>query len=185
MNDQDQAAGLRRWANQQRQQQSDSAPAEPVDPAEQTASLLTPAPVAPPVTETRLPPRSKTPLVVVGLPSSGESDISLVRARLGEWSALGRRWAREPDDWDIKIVMAEASDLAHLRNHYMHWALWVDSNADAFAAMYRTLRHLRERGGPNRLLALHEPYLPRQGLLDNLKEAAECYLNMELLVLAR
>lgn len=125
------------------------------------------------------------PLVVVGLPGGGAHNVNKVRARLGQWSALGRSWAGEPDDWEIRIVMPDATNLAQLSEEYRRWALWIDSDADAFATMYRTLCWLRESGGPSRLLALHEPYLPRQGLLNNLREAAEHYLKMELLVLAR
>ena len=51
--------------------------------------------------------------------------------------------------------------------------------------MYRVLRQLREHGGPRRLLALHEPHLPRRGLLDNLGNASARYLDIELLLLAR
>ncbi len=186
MSGQDQASGLRKWANLQRQQQQADAP---VDVAaaehvpENTTPLLTPTLAA--LEEPVAPPKPKISLIVVGLPGSGAPQVNKVKARLGQWSTLGRSWAGDPDDWDIRIVMAETSDLAPLRDQYCRWALWVNSDADAFAAMYRTLRQLRERGGPRRLLALHEPHLPRQGLLDNLREAADYYLNMELLVLAR
>ncbi|MDQ7733188.1 hypothetical protein QT231_10795 [Halomonas sp. SpR1] len=185
MSEQDQASGLRKWANLQRQQQQgegavDVAAAEPV-PGD-TSPLLTPTLAA---VEEVAPPRAKIPLIVVGLPGSGAAQVSKVKARLGQWSALGRNWAGEPDDWDIRIVMAETSDLAQLREQYSRWALWISSDADTFAAMFRTLRQLHEHGGPRRLLALHEPHLPRQGLLNNLREAADYYLNMELLVLAR
>ncbi|TVP50514.1 MAG: hypothetical protein EA345_04900 [Halomonas sp.] len=190
MSGQDQAAGLRKWANQQRQEQQadaplDVAPAEYVSETMRESPLLAPteSPVVSPVMVA--PPKPKTPLVVVGLPGSGASNVRKVKARLGQWSALGRSWAGDPDDWEVRIVMADADNLPHWRDNYPRWALWISSDADAFAAMYRTLRQLREGGGPNRLLALHEPHLPRQGLLDNLRGAAEYYLKMELLVLAR
>ncbi len=188
MSEQDQASGLRKWANLQRQQQQgegavDVAAAEPVP--EDTSPLLTPTLAAVEEPQTVAPPRPKIPLIVVGLPGSGAAQVSKVKARLEQWSALGRNWAGNPDDWDIRIVMAETSDLAQLREQYSRWALWISSDADTFAVMFRTLRQLHERGGPRRLLALHEPHLPRQGLLNNLREAADYYLNMELLVLAR
>ncbi|MCH4812247.1 hypothetical protein [Vreelandella neptunia] len=188
MSDQDQASGLRKWASLQRQQQEAE---EGIDVA---AAEHVPEPPLPPLTpevalaeqpEAQAPPKPKIPLMVVGLPGSGAAQVSRVKARLGQWSSLGRNWAGEPDDWSIHIAMAETSDLAELCNQYNRWALWISSDADDFAAMYRTLRQLHERGGPRRLLALHEPHLPRQGLLDNLRGAAEYYLNMELLVLAR
>lgn len=186
MSSQDQAAGLRKWADLQRQQQqadtlTDVAAAEHV--SEPAPPLSTPtAPAAPDIP---VAPRPRLPLVVVGLSGSRAQQVSKVKARLGQWASLGRHWAGDPDDWDIHVVMAEAPDLAKFRDEYSRWALWVNSDAGAFADMYRTLRILHEQGGPRRLLALHEPHLPRQGLLDNLREAADYYLKMELLVLAR
>jgi|TARA_R110000851_G_scaffold16095_8_gene52684 hypothetical protein len=197
VSDQDQASGLRKWASLQRQQQQadgaiDVAAAEHVPAQEQSASLLMPVAYTSDEAETHEAetlasptPKTKTPLVVVGLPSGGVAQINKVKARLGQWSTLGRHWAGDPENWDIHIVMAGTADLAQLRNQYSRWALWISSDADAFAAMYRTLLELHERGGPRRVLALHEPHLPRQGLLDNLRGAADYYLNMELLVLAR
>lgn len=189
MSEQDQASGLRKWANLQRQQQQaegdvDVAAAEHIPETEHTSPLTpTSAPVTAPTTPA--PPKPKIPLVVVGLPGSDAVQANKVKARLGQWSVLGRHWAGNPDDWDIHIAMAETSDLPQLREQYSRWALWISSDADTFAVMFRTLRQLHERGGPRRLLALHEPDLPRQGLLNNLREAADYYLNMELLVLAR
>lgn len=192
MSEQDQASGLRKWASLQRQQQQAEAPvddevsvaaATPVP--EHTSSLLAPTLASAEEPATVAPPKPKTPLVVVGLRGSGAPNVNKVKARLEQWSALGRSWAGEPDEWEIRIVMADASNLAQLRGECSRWALWINSDADAFAAMYRTLRQVSEGGGANRLLALHEPHLPRQGLLDNLREAAEYYLKMELLVLAR
>lgn len=190
MSEQDQASGLRKWANLQRQQQQaegavDVAAADHVPESEQTSPFLTPTTTAVEAPTTLVPPKPKIPLMVVGLHAGGAQQVNKVKARLEQWSTLGRSWAGAPDDWDIRIVMAEASDIAQLRGQYSRWALWINSDADGFAAMYRTLRQLHERGGPRRLLALHEPHLPRQGLLDNLRGAAEYYLNMELLVLAR
>ena len=188
MSEQDQAAGLRKWANLQRQQQQtegavDVAAAEPV--SEHTSPLLSPTVAAAEEPTTVAPPKPKIPLIVVGLPGSGATQVNKVKARLGQWSTLGRSWAGDPEGWDIRIAMAETADLAQLRDQYSRWALWISSDADTFASMFRTLRQLHERGGPRRLLALHEPHLPRQGLLNNLREAADYYLNMELLVLAR
>lgn len=190
MSEQDQASGLRKWANLQRQQQQaegavDVAAAAPVFESEQTTPLLTPSAAMVEEPTKVASPQPKIPLMVVGLPGSGAAQVNKVKARLGQWSTLGRSWAGDPDDWDIHIAMVETSDLAQLCQQYSRWALWVSSDAEAFATMYRTLRQLNERGGPRRILALHEPHLPRQGLLDNLRGAAEYYLNMELLVLAR
>lgn len=183
----DQASGLRKWASLQRQQQQVEATIDtPAEHAvEQASCLLTPLVITPPEPGKLVPPSPKMPLVVVGLPGSGSLSINKVKTRLGQWAALGRSWAGDPDAWEVRIVMADTADLAQLCNEYSRWALWISSDADDFAAMYRALRQLAERDGPRRLLALHEPHLPRQGLLANLRSAAEYYLQMELLVLAR
>lgn len=185
MSSQDQASGLRKWASLQRQQVEAPVDTAAEQAAEQAVDLLTPLVAATPGPSKLVLPLPKTPLVVVGLPGSGALNVTKVKTRLEQWASLGRSWAGDPDAWEIRIVMAETADLAQLRGEYSRWALWVSSDADAFAAMYRTLRQLAERDGPRRLLALHEPHLPRQGLLDNLRGAAEHYLKMELLVLAR
>ena len=199
MSGQDQAAGLRKWADLQRQQrgadevghnlESDEAvPAAPVN--EEEAAAYTQEAMAPTVAAaaepaTVAPPRPKKTLVVVGLPHAGAAQVDKVRGRLGQWSALGRQWAGDPQDWDVHIVMPNSASLTDLAERYSRWALWINSDADAFATMYRVLRQLREHGGPQRLLALHEPHLPRQGLLDNLGNASARYLDIELLLLAR
>lgn len=190
MSGQDQAAGLRKWANLQRQQQGQvdeeggvepssteqpSAP-EPAEPAPAYEPAPTPAPEA-------LAPKKR--LMVVGLPSTGNSQANRVHERLEQWSALGRHWAGKPENWDIHVVMADDPALHDYARRYSRWALWVNSHADSFVDTFRTLRQLRESGGPQRLLALHEPNLPRAGLLSNLQAAAQTYLDIELLILAR
>lgn len=165
----DQASGLRQWAEQQRMQHA-------TDEAAAPAEVLTAYRPAP-----KVPAR---PLAIVGLTRYGH-DESYVKGRLSQWAALGRRWAGDPDDWLIKLIDPERDALATLTSRYQHWALWVESDADAFRHMYRVLRQVSENGGPKRLLALHEPNLPRKGLLDNLRNAAANYLDIELLLLAR
>ncbi|WP_447554903.1 hypothetical protein [Vreelandella sp. EE22] len=171
MNGRDQAAGLRQWANLRAEQRGadeilpEDAPPTAAGAPEPQATI----------------PRVTIPLVVVGLPTR---NITPVKERLAEWSALGRHWAATPESWEIMPVDAE-TPLEALRTRYSRWALWVRSDADAFSAMYRTLRQVSENQGPRQLLALHEPHLPRQGLLDNLQKAAAGYLNLELLLLAR
>lgn len=186
MSAQDQAAGLRKWADLQRQQRQEPSEDSAIEEAKEeapaveampAAALADPATVKPPV--------SQTPLIVVGLPNRGEQQVANVKGRLAQWSVLGRRWAGDPDDWDIHIVNVETTNLAPLKQRYARWALWVNSDAEAFGQMYRTLRHVRDNGGPRQLLALHEPHLSRRGLLDNLRGAAADYLQIELLLLAR
>ena len=71
-----------------------------------------------------------------------------------------------------------------LASQQRRWALWVDSDADAFRRAYRTLKILRRHPGPSRLLALHAPGLPRAGLLSNLQHGARRFLDIELVVLS-
>ncbi|MBR2513332.1 MAG: hypothetical protein IKE45_04785 [Halomonas sp.] len=188
MSSQDQAAGLRKWADLQRQQRGempeDTLPDEPVpaEPVSKEAASVYAASAMVPTVEA--PPTPKQPLVVVGL-STHQHQVNKVRSRLSQWSALGRRWAGDPDGWDIHLVDPATANLPLLVARYPRWALWVSSDADAFMPMYRVLRQVHDNKGPKRLLALHEPHLPRQGLLDNLREAAAGYLDTELLLLAR
>lgn len=172
----DQAAGLRKWADLQRQQRSEGEDEQTLSPPAASVSAVVP--------EASLPTVPPQPLIVVGL-STHRYQIEKVKERLTQWSALGRRWAGDPDSWDIQLVDPASTNLATLVSRCPRWALWVSSDADAFMPMYRVLRQVRENNGPQRLLALHEPHLPRQGLLDNLREAAAGYLGIELLVLAR
>lgn len=175
----DQAAGLRKWADLQRQQREEpNEPTAAVEPPVEVAAA--PAPEPAPVSRT-----PHLPLVVVGLVQPSPAQVAKVRGRLGQWAAQGRHWAASPEEWQIQLVPPGASNLAELAKRQSRWALWVDSDAEAFMRGFRTLRAMREAGGPSRLLALHEPGLPRRGLLDNLHEAAHYYLGIELLVLAR
>ena len=189
---QDQAAGLRQWADTQRLKQAQATSVEPLETeteAEKASetlaqSVFMPPPPIPEPAESPLI-RSKKTLFIVGLPGHGVPSAKQVKRRLAQWADLGRHWAGDPDDWAIHVVKADASELAQLSAKNTRWALWVNSEADAFAQMYRVLRQARENGGPRRLLALHEPHLPRQGLLSNLREAAAHYLATDLLLLAR
>ncbi|XGA80189.1 hypothetical protein OR573_00615 [Halomonas sp. CH40] len=193
MSEQDQASGLRKWANLQRQQQGQQDQAEEEGDADSptTEQPSAPEPAEPtPASEpapapTPAPPAPKKRLMVVGLPSTANSQANRVRERLEQWSALGRCWAGKPENWDIHVVMADDPALHDYARRYSRWALWVNSHADSFVDTFRTLRQLRESGGPQRLLALHEPNLPRAGLLSNLQAAAQTYLDIELLILAR
>ncbi|MGO2007284.1 hypothetical protein [Vreelandella alkaliphila] len=191
MSAQDQAAGLRKWADLQRQQrQAESVESDPTgdELAAEPLAAMTDSLTVPPAAQTQAsapPSVPQKPLIVIGMPNGGDQQVARVKGRLAQWSVLGRRWAGDPDDWDIHIVNADAANLGQLKERFPRWALWISSDADAFAQMYRSLRQMQENGGPRQLLALHEPNLPRRGLLDNLREAASYYLDIELLLLAR
>ncbi|MBZ5488579.1 hypothetical protein HW452_13695 [Halomonas aquamarina] len=195
---QDQAAGLRQWADAQRRQQSqgtEELAEEPLDPMipvpgsqEASASELLldvssgPRFAAP---QAVTPPVPLKPLWVIGPAGREALTHERVRQRLEQWSALGRDWAASPEAWDIHVVKPDAPELARLAAQHARWALWISSDADAFVKVYRALRLAREHGGPQRLLALHEPHVRRQGLLNNLRAAAAGYLATDLLLLAR
>ncbi|RUR41365.1 hypothetical protein [Vreelandella populi] len=184
---QDQAAGLRQWADAQRLKHAYT--------ADDASGLLDaePASAAPlqpewtPAAQVPAPARQalKKPLFIIGVTGHGVQAVSRVKSRLVQWSELGRTWAGSPDDWDIHLVNVAGPDLARLSAQHTRWALWINSDAQAFSQMYRVLREARENGGPQRLLALHEPHLSRQGLLNNLRDAAAHYLATDLLLLAR
>ncbi|MNN57996.1 hypothetical protein D3C81_1730170 [compost metagenome] len=78
---------------------------------------------------------------------------------------------------------ADSPHLAVLASQQSRWALWVDGDADGFRRVYRTLRRLREQGGPQRLLVLHDGIASHAGLLRNLQQAAAGFLDTELLLL--
>lgn len=168
----DQASGLRKWATRRQQ-------------AEASATQEGPEALARPPTP--LPdhgqPPIRTSLIVVGLPP-GKGSVQRVQARLGQWASLGRRWAMQPAAWDIRVLSSHDPMLVRYRHQVPHWAVWVDSHADAFAETFRTLKQVRQSGGAARLLALHEPGLERPGLLNHLEAAARLYLDIELKVLA-
>ncbi|MND93654.1 hypothetical protein D3C80_858460 [compost metagenome] len=78
---------------------------------------------------------------------------------------------------------ADSPHLAVLASQQSRWALWVEGDADGFRRVYRTLRRLREQGGPQRLLVLHDGIASHAGLLRNLQQAAAGFLDTELLLL--
>lgn len=128
-------------------------------------------------------PRADGPtLMVVGLPAAAATET--VTERLAGWARHGRRWVGDPAAWRIVALDPASPHLPLLASQQRRWALWVDSDADAFRRAYRTLKVLRRHPGPGRLLALHAPGLPRAGLLNNLQHGARRFLDIELVVLS-
>lgn len=154
----DQAAGLRRWAEQF---------AQGVAPAEAVSAR--PAPVT---------------LLVVGVPGPVSSQSHRVQAVLTRWAGKGHRWVGEPSRWKVVALAADSPHLAVLASQQSRWALWVDDDGDAFRRAWQQLRTLQEHDGPRRLLVLHEGIRGHAGLLGNLRQAAAHYLQIELLLLA-
>ncbi|SFP45003.1 hypothetical protein SAMN05216229_102341 [Geopseudomonas sagittaria] len=162
MEEGDQAAGLRRWAEQ-----------FGVAAAPAPGSALAPAPpAAEPVT-----------LMVVGLPGPLGEQSRRVRATLARWQANGHRWVGDPARWKVVALEADSPHLAVLASQQSRWALWVADDADSFRRSFRLLRRLREQTGPLRLLALHDGIASHAGLLRNLQQAAAAFLDLELLLL--
>lgn len=161
----DQAAGLRRWAEQFGRAEA------PPEPAPEPAPVPAQA-EAPPLT-----------LLVVGLPGPRRGQSVRVQACLARWLANGHRWVGDPARWKVVALEADSPHLDVLASQQSRWALWVEDDADGFRRSFRTLRVLRERGGPQRLLVLHGGIASHAGLLRNLRQAAAAYLDIELLLL--
>ncbi|XKE45400.1 hypothetical protein LG302_18940 [Halomonas organivorans] len=158
----DQAAGLRAWAQQEGRAR----------PLAQDAPVAA-APAAAPIT-----------LMVVGLPSPAPRQAERVSALLEHWADQGRRWVGDPRGWKVVPLAVTSPHLGVLVEQQKRWALWVDADAEAFRRAMAVLSRLVAGGGPRRLLAVHPPDLPRQGLLENLRQAARRYLGVDLLVMA-
>lgn len=167
----DQAAGLRRWA----EQQGLKLPDEP-SPA-QTHPAAAPQPAS------EVPVRERQTLMVVGLPDGSAQQSARAWQTLQRWHANGHRWIGDPHSWRIVALDTASPHLTILASQQARWALWVDSDLDSFRRAYLTLRRLAEAGGPGRLLVLHPGITSHRGLLDNLRDAAASYLGIELLLL--
>lgn len=161
----DQAAGLRRWAEQFGRAEASPEPVSVPESAPAQAE-------APPLT-----------LMVVGLPGPRRGQSARVQACLARWLANGHRWVGDPARWKVVALEADSPHLEVLASQQSRWALWVEDDADGFRRTFRTLRLLREQSGPQRLLVLHGGIASHAGLLRNLQQAAAAYLNIELLLL--
>lgn len=101
----------------------------------------------------------------------------LAHQALERWHRQGQRWVGDPARWCVQAVDNYQPDPAQSR-----WGIWLGSDLDGFRRAFKTLSVLRDRGGPTQVLALHAG-LPREGLLNNLHEAAQRYLAMRLLLI--
>lgn len=102
---------------------------------------------------------------------------ALAHKTLERWHHQGQRWVGDPAHWRVQPVDNYQHDLCE------RWAVWVDSDLDAFRRTFNTLSRLREQGGPVKVLAMHAGFA-QQGLLNNLREAALRYLGVRLLLIA-
>lgn len=122
---QDQAAGLRLWAEQNRADQI-SARAKPASDPERTLMLF----------------GSHQP--------SGQAHKTLTR-----WHQQGQRWIGDPERWRVVSVDDVNQNLTALARQQPRWGLWIGDGPDASRHALQDLRHLHERGGPLNLLVLH------------------------------
>ncbi|GAB3460281.1 hypothetical protein [Azotobacter salinestris] len=159
----DQAAGLRRWA-------------------EQHGGGAGEAPVA--ALSSGTPEEPRPTLMVVGLPPGAQRQrLERVRRTLQRWKANGHAWVGDPSRWQLVALEESSPHLHTLACQQSRWALWVEGDPDSFRRAYQCLRLLREGGGPTRLLVMHPGFDSHAGLLDNLRQAARTFLEIELLLL--
>lgn len=156
----DQAASLRAWALEKARESQE--PQTPPSPA----------------------PGQQQRLVIAGLPGLGLKQSDLVFERLQRWADRGFRWVGDPRQWELIALGEDAVSSAGLARECKRWALWVDTDIRAFDKAYQSLKLMQSLGPPARVLALHEPGLPRKGLLDNLVSTAVIYCGIDLVVLA-
>ena len=127
--------------------------------------------------------RVKKPLVVIGFPGAEEEAEDWVFDRMNSWADMGHNWVGYLDDWDIHSLSPGDSGFRSYAATGKRWAIWIDSDADAFQKTYQLLKSVRENGGPKRILALHEPGLDSKGLLGNLRQVAADFFDIDLIFL--
>lgn len=149
----DQAAGLRRWAEQNK--------------AHHNAA----------VHEADSPAPDRTLIVFGTAQVTGQ-----VHQTLERWHHQGHQWIGHPSRWRVLLVESGRRDLQALAHQQPRWGLWIDSDLEAFRRAFQSLRQLSEQGGPDHVLALH-PGFARHGLLSNLRDAAQRYLGIRLLLI--
>ena len=123
-------------------------------------------------------------LVVAGLPGVGLQQSGLVTERLQRWADQGFTWVGDPSQWQLIALGEDAVSSVSLARECKRWALWVDTDIRAFDKGYQALKLMQTLAPPKRVLALHEPGMPRKGLLDNLVSTAAVYCDIDLVVLA-
>ena len=148
----DQAAGLRNWAEKNR-------------PAAQ-----------PPVTAT-----PEQTLVVVGLPQKADGNPERVRKQLTLMAERGKQWVGDASTWRLLVADGEQIDYAALAAEYPRWALWIEPDSNGYQRAYYALRQLAVQGGPKRLLLLHPPVVSTRGLINNVRDTALKFFNIELI----
>ena len=177
----DQAAGLREWLASSERGITSAADAPAAGAAEAATDVKTELATEPAAAA----PAIRHILMAVGAPGGERDQVEHVRGWLSRWQARGSSWVGDVDSWAVVPVAADSDQLPTLAARAVRWGLWIEDGPSAFRRAFALLIALAENGGPTRLLALHAPGMPRAGLLQNLQQAAEAYLGIELLVLAR
>ncbi|MCH8493110.1 MAG: hypothetical protein LAT53_07755 [Idiomarina sp.] len=126
-------------------------------------------------------PTPEQTLVIVGLPSQYDGSTDAVRAQLHHLAERGKQWVGDAEQWQLIAADIASSSYADLLATYPRWALWVEPDSNGFQRAYYALRKLNVNGGPKRLLLLHPPVVSTRGLINNVRESARQFFNIELI----
>ncbi|RUO36034.1 hypothetical protein CWE13_10890 [Aliidiomarina shirensis] len=135
-------------------------------------------------TKNRTPDSAASPeysLVVIGLPSRGDGDTQAVRKQLSRLAEQGRRWVGDPESWELIPAEFVHTDMQELAERFPRWALWVEPDTNGFQRAYNAMRKLHVSGGPQRILLLHPPVVSTRGLINNVRECARNFFNLDLI----
>lgn len=124
---------------------------------------------------------TKEPVVVLGIPDNADAGKQ-AGAVFERWAEQGKSWVGDPQRWQIIKVAPSYEKPERLIQQYRRWALWVDTDLDAFYNAYQALKALHQWQGPKQILALHPAMGSRKGLLTNLQQVAREYFDIQLLV---
>lgn len=116
--------------------------------------------------------RNQRTLILFGT----QQNAAAAHQALERWHHQGHRWIGDPTQWRVRVVDNFQHDMTE------RWGTWIDNDLGAFRRTFNALSRLREQGGPTQVLALHAGF-SQVGLLNNLREAAQRYLGIRLLLI--
>ncbi|EGN75959.1 hypothetical protein A28LD_0447 [Idiomarina sp. A28L] len=120
-------------------------------------------------------------MVIMGLPSRGDGDTQAVRKQLSALAEQGRRWVGDPDSWELIPAEFVHTDMQELAQRFPRWALWVEPDTNGFQRAYYALRKMHLNDGPRRILLLHPPVVSTRGLINNVRDCARNFFNIDLI----
>lgn len=120
-------------------------------------------------------------MVVMGLPTTSDGDTQPVRKQLAALAEQGRRWVGDPNSWELIPAEFVHTDMQELAQRFPRWALWVEPDTNGFQRAYYALRKMHVNGGPKRILLLHPPVVSTRGLINNVRECARNFFNIDLI----